>query len=84
MQDKISADVTEVGHVSTVTQAAGGVGFPGTTRAELEERVWMIHGLVPREIIPGSQQGPIRIKRLLIKAKRGSMIYSQRISKCYS
>lgn len=61
--------MTEVGHVSTVTQAAGGVRFSDTTRAELEERVWMIHDLVPRKIIPGSQQGLIWINRLLIKAR---------------
>lgn len=36
LQDKISADVNELGHVSTVTQAAGVVRFPGTTRAALE------------------------------------------------
>lgn len=37
LQDKISVDMTEVGHVSTVSQAADVVGFPGPTGAALEK-----------------------------------------------
>lgn len=36
--------MTEVGYVLTVIPAAGAVGFPGTTKAALEERVRMMHG----------------------------------------
>lgn len=56
---KISADATEVGHVFTVTGAAGVVGFPGTTRGASDEQEWIIHGTccLGKLIIPGSQQG---------------------------
>ena len=37
--------MTEVGYVLTVIPAAGIVGVPGTTKAALEEGVWMIHGV---------------------------------------
>ena len=37
--------MTEVGYVLTVIPAAGIVGVPGTTKAALEEGVWMIHGI---------------------------------------